>query len=69
MTRCRSARFCCLVGIAVFGAMMGIPGMILGAPIVAILAGIARKAMNAAEQAAKHNEQYKNAEEQNDAVK
>lgn len=58
-----------LVGIAVFGAMMGIPGMILGAPIVAILAGIARKAMNAAEQAAKHNEQHKNAEEQNDAVK
>ncbi|MEI3218630.1 MAG: hypothetical protein V8S08_02080 [Lachnoclostridium sp.] len=43
--------------------------MILGAPIVAILAGIARKAMNAAEQAAKHNEQHKNAEEQNDAVK
>ena len=58
-----------LVGIVVFGAMMGIPGMILGAPIVAILAGIARKAMNAAEQAAKHNEQHKNAEEQNDAVK
>ena len=62
-----------LVGIAVFGAMMGIPGMILGAPIVAILAGIARKAMRAAEQsvgtAEEKEAENKNAEGKDDAVK
>lgn len=58
-----------LVGIAVFGAMMGIPGMILGAPIVAILAGVARRAMNAAELAAqKRMEKKEDAEGKNDAA-
>ncbi len=55
-----------LAGIAVFGAMMGTVGMILGAPIVAILAGIARKAMNAAEQTAEIKQ--KDAEGKDNAV-
>ncbi len=35
-----------LAGIAVFGAMLGIPGMILGAPIVAILSGMLKSAIH-----------------------
>ncbi|MBR6765462.1 MAG: AI-2E family transporter [Clostridia bacterium] len=42
-----------LVGIAVFGAMMGIPGMILGAPIVAIISGMFKSAINIRENKAK----------------
>ena len=38
-----------LLGIAVFGAMMGIPGMILGAPIASVIAGVIRKAAAVAE--------------------
>ncbi len=41
-----------LLGIAVFGAMMGIPGMLLGAPIVAIISGIVNRAITLAEQQA-----------------
>ena len=38
-----------LLGIAVFGAMMGIPGIILGAPIASVIAGVIRKAAAVAE--------------------
>ena len=38
-----------LLGIAVFGAMMGIPGMILGAPIAGIIGGIIRNALKVIE--------------------
>lgn len=38
-----------LAGIAVFGAMMGIPGMILGAPIAGIIGGIVRNGLKEAE--------------------
>ena len=41
-----------LVGIAVFGAMMGIPGMILGAPIAAIISGLMKKGIEIAEKKA-----------------
>lgn len=41
-----------LLGIAVFGAMMGIPGMLFGAPIVAIISGIVNRAITLAEQQA-----------------
>lgn len=45
-----------LIGIAVFGAMMGIPGMILGAPIVAIIAGLVKGAIVIAEKKAEKKE-------------
>lgn len=51
-----------LIGIAVFGAMMGVAGMILGAPIVAIIAGLVSRAVEKAEK----NEEI---EEKNDEVK
>ncbi len=41
-----------LMGIAVFGAILGIPGMILGAPIVAIIAGLVSRAVEKAEERA-----------------
>lgn len=41
-----------LLGIAVFGAMMGIPGMLFGAPIVAIISGIINRAITIAEEKA-----------------
>lgn len=40
-----------LAGIAIFGSMMGVWGMILGAPIAAILAGTVRSAVELTEQA------------------
>lgn len=49
-----------LIGIAVFGAMMGIPGMLLGAPIVAIISGIINRAITIAEQQAKEGEKSEN---------
>lgn len=42
-----------LAGIAIFGSMMGVWGMILGAPIAAILAGTVRSAIELTEQAEK----------------
>ncbi len=45
-----------LIGIAVFGAMMGIPGMILGAPIVAIISGLVKRAIVIAEKKAEKKE-------------
>lgn len=45
-----------LVGIAVFGAMMGIPGMILGAPIVAIISGLVKRSVEIAEKKAEKKE-------------
>ncbi len=45
-----------LAGIAVFGAMMGIPGMILGAPLVAIIAGLVSRAVEQAEKKAEKKE-------------
>lgn len=45
-----------LIGITVFGAMMGIPGMILGAPIVAIISGLVKRAVLIAEKKAEIKE-------------
>ena len=45
-----------LIGIAVFGAMMGIPGMLLGAPIVAIISGLVKRAVLIAEKKAEIKE-------------
>lgn len=45
-----------LIGIAVFGAMMGIPGMILGAPFAAIIAGLIKHALVIAEKKAEIKE-------------
>ncbi len=45
-----------LVGIAVFGAMMGIPGMLLGAPIVAIISGLVKRAVLIAKKKAEKKE-------------
>ena len=48
-----------LAGIAIFGSMMGVWGMILGAPIAAILAGTVRSAVELSEQAEKkENKEY-----------
>jgi predicted PurR-regulated permease PerM len=49
-----------LIGIAVFGAMMGIPGMLLGAPIVAIISGIINRAILLAEENAQKGENSEN---------
>lgn len=45
-----------ILGVAVFGAMMGIPGMLLGAPLVAIISGIINKAITMAEKQAEEGE-------------
>ena len=45
-----------LMGIAVFGAMMGIPGMLLGAPIVAIISGLVKRAVLIVEKKAEKKE-------------
>ena len=45
-----------ILGVAVFGAMMGIPGMLLGAPLVAIISGIVNKAITIAEKQAEEGE-------------
>ena len=49
-----------LLGIAVFGAMMGIPGMLLGAPFVAIISGIINRAITLAEKQAEEGENSEN---------
>ncbi|MBE7092044.1 MAG: AI-2E family transporter [Clostridiales bacterium] len=49
-----------LLGVAVFGAMMGIPGMLLGAPIVAIISGIVNRAITLAQQQAEEGEKSEN---------
>ena len=49
-----------LLGIAVFGAMMGIPGMLLGAPIVAIISGVVNRTITIAEQQAEEGEKSEN---------
>lgn len=49
-----------LIGVAVFGAMMGIPGMILGAPFVAIISGIVNRAISIVENKAKKERNSEN---------
>lgn len=49
-----------LIGIAVFGAMMGIPGMLLGAPLVAIISGIVNRAIFIAEKKAEKEKKSEN---------
>lgn len=45
-----------LAGIAVFGAMLGVPGMILGAPIIAIISGLVKRSVEIAEKKAEKKE-------------
>ncbi len=45
-----------ILGVAVFGAMMGIPGMLLGAPLVAIISGIVNRSIIIAEKQAEEGE-------------
>ncbi len=49
-----------LIGIAVFGAMMGIPGMLLGAPLVAIISGIVNRAISIVESRAEKEKKSEN---------